>query len=123
MPTPSPAPTPVQLVTAAQIMAVTVDEARTAIESAADQEVSDGQWEIALTYIAQWNSSFLPGTKQVKKVGPLEWYEGAKISELEFRNRFRQLYGLVPLATVPGAATTEIAYSHPEITSDCGCTP
>ena len=121
MPTPDPAPTAVELVTAAQIMAVTPEAARTAIEANSDQDIVNGQWTVALTYISQWNAVFMPGTRSTKKVGPIEWFEPNSVSELDFRNRLRTLYGLDPLLAIPGTNVSEIVASHTEHHDSCGC--
>lgn len=102
MPTPEPNPTAAQLVTVAEIMSVSVDEARSLIAADSEQEISDAKWAKTIEDLAAW-----PGIKnasrKIKRVDDIEFFEGgAGDQRLAFRNDLRARYGLGALATEVG---------------------
>ena len=94
MPTPSPAPTEAELVEAAEIMAVSYDDAAALVSADSVQAVSDAKWAKALEYIEAW-PKVRDASNKIKRVGSIEFFEGrAGIVRLDFRNKLRALYGL-----------------------------
>lgn len=102
MPTPSPTPTAAQIVLVAEIMMVSVDDARSRIAADSDQEISDAKWAATLTDIASW-PGIKSGSRKIKRIDDIEFFEGgAGEQRLSFRNDLRARYGLAALATESG---------------------
>lgn len=96
MPTPVPTPTAAQLVTVAEIMMISVDDARSRIAADSDQDISDAKWAATLTDIASWTTGGVStDAGDVKRVDQIEFFQGSNVStRLDLRNRVRFRYGL-----------------------------
>lgn len=96
MPTPDPSPTAAQLVTVAEIMMVSVDDARSRIAADSEQEISDAKWAATLADITAWTTGGVStDAGDVKRVDQIEFFEGSNINaRLDIRNRVRIRYGL-----------------------------
>jgi len=108
MPTPSPAPTPGEIVIVAEIMMVTPDVATQAIESDSTQNVSDAKWALTLDDVGKWDN-IKNESGDVKKVGSIEFFENKNFStRLDFRNNLRARYGLYLLRSEYDSANNNI---------------
>lgn len=106
MPEPVPTPTPEQIVTLADIVMETTDSVTSAIAADSSQDISDAKWAQTQADIVRWNADIYEDGGDVKKVGSIEFFEGAGISSrLDFRNTIRRRYGYPDLTTEKGSLT------------------
>lgn len=106
MPEPVPAPTAEQIVTVAEITMVTTSAVEAAI-ALDDQDIADAKWARTLEDIDSW-PDIRDEAGDLKRVGTLEFFEGAAITtRLGFRNRIRARYGLPLLLSESGRVISE----------------
>jgi hypothetical protein len=104
MPTPIPDPTPAQIVTLSDIVMETTDSVTTAIAADTDQEISNAKWGLTLSDITRWNDDLADDGGDIKRVGSIEFFQGASISSrLDFRNAIRRRYGYPELLSEKGS--------------------
>lgn len=120
MPTPSPEPTPAQIVTVAEIAMVTVDEVVTMIAANSSQDIVDAQWAATLLDIASWTTGGVGrDAGDVKRIDQIEFFEsGASNARLEIRNAVRMRYGL-PFMTSEEASQSSVTLASLNWISDC----
>lgn len=119
MPTPSPAPTPAEIVTVAEIAMVSYDDAETMISADSVQAVSDAKWAKTLLDIGTWEGGVDRDAGDVKRVDQIEFFEGgAANARLEIRNAVRMRYGL-PWMSSEAAEQSGVTLASLNWISDC----
>jgi hypothetical protein len=100
MPTPNPEPTAEQIEIVAEITFLSTDEVSAMVSSPSTQDAADAKWARTLADIALWEGGLKDESGDVKKVGEIEFFEGAAVgSRLDFRNRVLRRYGKSPVST------------------------
>lgn len=101
--TPNPTPTAPQLVTLADILALTIDESLAAVSSETDQDMANAKWLATITDLKLWPELIDPSQSAVTRLGDMEFQQKDRDERdtalLNFRNKVRRRYGLTPLAT------------------------
>lgn len=91
MPIPVPNPSPGELATLSEIVMLSDDETLQMVSSPTDQEISNAKWEATQNQMETWEA-VKGDSGDIKKVGPIEFFDKAENTRLNFRNDIRRRY-------------------------------